>query len=187
MVRLGQVRETMTAAIELSADGFLQQINEYECIRDLGSGATAEVSVAGLLRCSVYRRDVHPINPLQQALPVLLFDESFARLLYISQLLFWHANCSVVSCLYACFTHCFVFLSACRSLDDNHAPLFLFFRVAGEALSKGGQADGRGGVGGGEGLQQVAAQPTGQGLCVRTAKKGPEGGLTRPSSGGVTN
>lgn len=33
----------MTAAIELSADGFLQQINEYECIRDLGVGATAEV------------------------------------------------------------------------------------------------------------------------------------------------
>lgn len=36
----------MTAAIELSADGFLQQINEYECIRDLGVGATAEVSYA---------------------------------------------------------------------------------------------------------------------------------------------
>ena len=33
----------MTAAIELSSDGFLQQINEYECIRDLGAGATAEV------------------------------------------------------------------------------------------------------------------------------------------------
>lgn len=40
----GKVRETMTAAIELSADGFLQQINEYECIRDLGNGATAEVN-----------------------------------------------------------------------------------------------------------------------------------------------
>eukprot|EP00752_Nemacystus_decipiens_P002991 g2775.t1 len=40
-----QVRETMTAAVELSADGFLQQINEYECIRDLGSGATAEVKL----------------------------------------------------------------------------------------------------------------------------------------------
>ncbi|CAM9635459.1 unnamed protein product, partial [Scytosiphon promiscuus] len=40
-----QVRETMTAAIELSADGFLQQINEYECIKDLGAGATAEVKL----------------------------------------------------------------------------------------------------------------------------------------------
>ncbi len=38
-----KVRETMTAAVELTADGFLQQINEYECIRDLGTGATAEV------------------------------------------------------------------------------------------------------------------------------------------------
>ncbi|CAM9626964.1 unnamed protein product, partial [Ectocarpus sp. 12 AP-2014] len=44
-VAMDQVRETMTAAIELSADGFLQQINEYECIRDLGSGATAEVKL----------------------------------------------------------------------------------------------------------------------------------------------
>lgn len=41
-----KVRETMTAAVELTADGFLQQINEYECIRDLGTGATAEVGTA---------------------------------------------------------------------------------------------------------------------------------------------
>lgn len=42
--RRDQVRETMTAAIEFSADGFLQQINEYECIRDVGFGAMTEVS-----------------------------------------------------------------------------------------------------------------------------------------------
>ena len=41
---LCQVRETVTAAIELSAEGLLQQINEYKCIRDLGVGATAEVN-----------------------------------------------------------------------------------------------------------------------------------------------
>ncbi|CAM9913954.1 unnamed protein product [Discosporangium mesarthrocarpum] len=40
-----QVRETEIADVELTADGFLQQINEYECIRDLGVGATAEVKL----------------------------------------------------------------------------------------------------------------------------------------------
>lgn len=42
--RRDQVRETMTAAIEFSAEGFLQQVNEYECIGDLGFGAMTEVS-----------------------------------------------------------------------------------------------------------------------------------------------
>lgn len=49
----------MTAAIELSSDGFLQQINEYECIRDLGAGATAEVS--GRRTFTVNLREIYTI------------------------------------------------------------------------------------------------------------------------------
>ena len=54
-----QVRETMTAAIELSSDGFLQQINEYECIRDLGAGATAEVRADGGFHNYIRERELY--------------------------------------------------------------------------------------------------------------------------------
>lgn len=45
----------------------------------------------------------------------------------------------------------------------------------GETVPSSGQANRAGGVGGGEGVQQVAAQPPGQGLRVRPAKEGPQG------------
>lgn len=51
-------------------------------------------------------------------------------------------------------------------------PMYVY---SGEALPPGGQADRAGGVGGGEGVQQVAAQPPGQGLRLRPAKEGPQG------------
>ena len=66
----------MTAAIELSADGFLQQINEYECIRDLGNGATAEVNTACIYRgtprkqyCVRVRKHISRVHLVRDDLP----------------------------------------------------------------------------------------------------------------------